>query len=170
MSHTMLRSLCLVLAFSLLSACTTMNKNVAPKPAYQTYVKAGQTMPLTQVVDYHGKSHQIDQIGQRKLIILFATWCSDSQRAFKQIVASPLANDPKLVIVGIGREENAENLAKFEKDYEVKFPLVADTQRDIYKQFANAGIPRIILVDENNIIVKTLIGEKPRAIDEIVWP
>ena len=166
----MLRTLCLFFVLTILTACSTLPNTAAKKPAYETYVKVGQTMPLTQLVDYQGKSHQLDQIGQRKLVILFATWCSDSQRAMKQIIASPLVNDPKLIIIGIGREENAEKLAKFEKDFAIPFPLVTDEKRVIYKQFANAGIPRIILVDENNVIVKTLIGESQRAIDEIVWP
>lgn len=47
---------------------------------------------------------------------------------------------------------------------------MTDEKRTIYKQFANAGIPRITLVDENNVIVQTLIGESQRAINEIVWP
>jgi peroxiredoxin len=166
----MLRTLCLIFVAATLSACSTLPNTAAKKPVYETYVKVGQTMPLKQVVDYKGAAHQLDQIGKRKLVLLFATWCSDSQRAFKQILASPLASDPNLIIVGIGREDDAEKLAKFEKDYAVKFTLVADPKRDIYKQYANAGIPRIILIDEKNVIVKTLIGESQRAIDEIVWP
>lgn len=152
------------------NACASNGKVAQDKPAYETYVEIGQTMPLTGLTDYRGKPVRVDEIGKRKLVLLFATWCSDSQRAITQIMASELADDPQLRIIGIGRGENAETLAKFEAEYRTNFPLVMDADKAIYNQFANAGIPRIILVDGDNRIVKTLIGEMPRPIDEIIWP
>jgi len=102
-------------------------------------------------------------------VILFATWCSDSQRTIKQLLASPLVQQEKLTIVGIGREETTESLQKFASEYNVNFPLISDEKREIYAKFANAGIPRLILVDENNKIVKTLIGEDPTTIEKVIW-
>lgn len=152
------------------SACTSTSKAPQDKAAYETYVEIGQSLPLAGLTDYRGQPVRTDEIGKRKLVLLFATWCSDSQRAITQIMASELANDPQLRIIGIGRGENAETLAKFEAEYRTNFPLVVDADKALFNRFANAGIPRIILVDGDNRIVKTLIGEMPRPIDEITWP
>jgi peroxiredoxin len=87
----------------------------------------------------------------------------------RQITASPLAADNNLQIVGVGREENAANLEKFQQEYQLNFPLVSDIDRSYYNQVANAGIPRLILLDNNNNVVKTIIGEIPNTIDYLVW-
>ena len=49
------------------------------------------------------------------------------------------------------------------------FPLVTDENREIYKQFASAGIPRLVLVDENNMVVKMLFAEDPAVMEQINW-
>lgn len=154
----------------LTSACSsTATPITANAEKYQTYVVAGQQFPLTQLTSIDKQTINLQQQGQRKLVILFATWCSDSQRTIKEILASPLAQQKQLTIVGIGREETTESLEKFASDYQVNFPLVSDENREIYQQFANIGIPRLILVDENNKIVKTLIGEDPKTLAKITW-
>ena len=104
---------------------------------------------------------------QKKLVWLFATWCHDSQRTIKDILASKLAQDNNLQIIGIGRKESNESLVKFKNEYLVSFPLVSDKNETIYKQFANTGVPRLLLLNENNKLVKTLIGEDQRFIIDI---
>ncbi len=154
----------------LTSACkstTETTEYVAPK--YETYVSLGQTLPLDELITIKNQTINLQEKGKRKLVILFATWCSDSQRTIKQLLASPLAQQKDLTIVGIGREETAESLEKFANEYHVNFPLISDEKREIYAKFANAGIPRLILVDEDNNIVKTLIGEDPATIEKVTW-
>ena len=46
---------------------------------------------------------------------------------------------------------------------------MSDIDRSYYNQVANAGIPRLILLDYNNNVVKTIIGEIPNTIDYLVW-
>ncbi len=139
------------------------------KSKYETYVSVGQQFPISQLTSTSGDKIDLNTNDKRKLVLLFATWCSDSQRTISQIMQSPLAQQDDLQIVGIGREENTESLEQFANKYRTNFPLVADAERKIYSQFANAGVPRLILLDKNNKIVKTIIGEMPNTIDYIVW-
>ncbi|AQS38335.1 Redoxin [Shewanella psychrophila] len=136
---------------------------------YQTYVKAGQMVPVTQFTDTKGNLIDLTQSTNAKLLVLFATWCPDSQRAMKALEASDLNLDPNVDIIAIGREENTQELDKFASEYEINFPLIADTDRAIYAKFANAGIPRLILLDGNNTIVKTVIGEGENPLAEVQW-
>ena len=169
-----IKTIIITASLFVICACSnTIKTSVAPitthETKYETYVSVGQHFPLTQLSSINNQTINLQRQGKRKLVILFATWCSDSQRIIKQLLTTPLVQQENLTIVGIGREENNASLQKFAKDYQVTFPLISDEKRDIYRQFANAGIPRLILVDENNKIVKTLIGEDPATIEKISW-
>ncbi|TQF72677.1 TlpA family protein disulfide reductase [Pseudoalteromonas luteoviolacea] len=151
-----------------LSACGTTD-NDAPSQGYETYISDGQPFKHTHFEDISGHPIDLSKIKGNKLIILFATWCSDSKRTFSELNASALIHDSSLTILAIGREESPESLAEFAKNYRVKFPLIADEKRQIYSQYANKGVPRLILLDENNRVVKTLIGETENIIEQVTW-
>ncbi|MCO7190959.1 MULTISPECIES: TlpA disulfide reductase family protein [unclassified Pseudoalteromonas] len=150
-----------------LSAC-----NATPNPAphskgYETYIQSGELFKHTQLINIDGQPVQLAQ--GKKLVILFATWCSDSQRTLTELKASNLLADPTLQVVAIGREEDDKTLSAFRESFGVDFTLVADPDRQIYQHYANKGIPRLILLDEHNRVVKTLIGEQPGIIDQVRW-
>ena len=164
----LIKILLISVAFITASGCTaTSSEPIAEQRL--TYVSPGDNLMLTTVTDINGNVVALNDTQNNKLVILFATWCHDSQRFIKQLTASPLINDPSITIVGFGREETPQSLREFATKFNVNFSLVADSDRSIYDQFANTGIPRIILVDHNNKIVKTIIGEQPNAIKHVVW-
>ncbi|BBN80064.1 hypothetical protein PA25_00490 [Pseudoalteromonas sp. A25] len=150
-----------------MTGCSTVYADSAPPKNYETYITKGERFKHNTFTAINGE--KVALANKRKLIILFATWCSDSQRAMNELKASPLINDKNLQIIAIGRNENNESLAKFNDEYQLPFALIADPEREIYSQYANAGIPRLILLDEHNQVVKTLIGEEPNVIDKILW-
>ncbi|WP_341503230.1 TlpA disulfide reductase family protein [Gallaecimonas sp. GXIMD4217] len=162
----MLKRLIPLALLPMLAACA---QTPPDKPDYLTYVSQGQQLPLPPLESIDGQSLDLALSSKRKLVILFATWCHDSQRTIRDLMASELARDDDLQIVGIGREESPDALARFAKEFGTNFPLVADPDRSLYGRFANAGIPRLILVDEHNQVVKTLIGEKPGVLSEVRW-
>ncbi|GIU22387.1 TlpA disulfide reductase family protein [Shewanella sp. MBTL60-007] len=160
----------LKLSFASLLLFTISGCTSAPTPVeYLTYVQPGDSAPVTRFVDTQGNVQDLNESKNNKLLILFATWCPDSQRTLKHLVNSDLHLSPNVDIIGIGREETSDVLNKFAAEYELNFALVADTDRQIYGQFANAGIPRLILLDADNKVVKTIIGETENAITDLVW-
>jgi len=161
--------LALTLITFLIGCSSTLFDNKPVKEKYLTYISAGQSFPIEKLVDINGKEVFLNNPYQKKLVLLFATWCHDSQRTIKDILASKLSQDNNLQIIGIGRNESNESLVKFKNEYQVSFPLVSDSNETIYKQFANTGVPRLLLLDENNKLVKALVGEDQRTIDHIIW-
>jgi peroxiredoxin len=170
--------------FPLLSSCTSVAKDSTPSQAGSLAVTqtqapavrqveerlvAGDAMPFSTLTSIENQQISIASPHQRKLVIFFGTTCHDSQRAFQKIIASPLVKQANLQIVGIGRDENVASLRQFALDYQVTFPLVVDADRAMYHQFTNTGIPRIVLVDEHNRIVKSFLGEIPDVLTEIHW-
>lgn len=149
--------------------CSSVAADNTERPASLALLAPGALQPLSVLTDIQGQTIRLDQPQQRKLLIFFATWCSDSQRAIRQIQASKLVQQQDLQIVGIGREENVASLRQFAADYQLSFPLVADPDRQLYQQFTNSGIPRLVLVDQHNRIVRTLLAEIPNVVPELQW-
>ncbi|MCG7537465.1 TlpA disulfide reductase family protein [Pseudoalteromonas sp. OOF1S-7] len=152
---------------SQLSACNATPLPASHEKGYETYVNPGDSFKHTQLTNIDGQSIMLAR--GNKLIILFATWCSDSQRTLNELKASALLADPGIQIIAIGREEDAETLKAFRDSFGIDFQLVADPDRAIYRQYANKGIPRLIMLDEHNRVVNTLIGEQPGIIKQVRW-
>lgn len=136
---------------------------------YETYVTAGQSFPLTTVTSIDGKTIDLTSSKSQKLVILFATWCSDSQRAMNALRTSSLLVKPDLEIVAIARENTVEEVKQFKQDYQLNINFVADVDRSIYKQFASAGIPRFIMVDDKNIVANAVLAEGDNQLNLIRW-
>ena len=150
------------------TANTSSTQSALNSPvSYETYIKTGDLFSYTHFIDIYNNDVSLGK--KKKLVILFATWCSDSQRLIKQLQQSSLSQDSQLQIIAIGREENAQSLLQFQQAYNISYSLIADPDRAIYNQYANKGVPRLILLDENNHVVKTLIGEDPNSLQKIRW-
>ncbi|KAF7787551.1 hypothetical protein PRUB_a4659 [Pseudoalteromonas rubra] len=152
---------------SQLSACNATPLPEAHPKGYETYINPGDTFRHTQLINIDGEPVQLAQ--GNKLIILFASWCSDSQRTLNELKASQLLADLQVQIIAIGREEDADTLKAFRTSFGIDFNLIADPDRAIYSQYANKGIPRLIMLDKQNRVVKTLIGEQAGIIEQVRW-
>lgn len=138
-------------------------------PKYPEYVQSGQTLPLTSIVDVDGKVIDLSNQHKQKLVILFATWCSDSNRALKALNESPLLQDENIEIIAIAREETQEQVIKWRNENGIKVPLAVDPDRKIYAQFARGGIPRLITVTKENKVIKMNLAEGENQLNKIVW-
>ncbi len=102
-------------------------------------------------------------------MILFATWCSDSNRLLKALNSSPLLGDKSIEIIAIAREESSDTVKAWRDARNIKVPLAVDVDRSIYKKFSSGGIPRIITVGENNKIIAMNLAEGSEQLKHIVW-
>jgi len=171
----------ILLATTLISACQTngviasneeavnTSTTSSEKPKYKEFVSPGQAMPLTSVIDVNGKTIDLTATDKRKLVILFATSCSDSNRAMKALNQSELLNDDSVEIIAIAREETAETVIPWRDQHGIKIPLAADPDRSIYKMFAAAGIPRFITVSSDNKVIKMNLAEEENQLRLIEW-
>ncbi|ASD65638.1 TlpA family protein disulfide reductase [Pseudoalteromonas piscicida] len=152
-----------------LSGCKASNE-AQPKTedGYETYIHAGDTFKHLQFTDIKNQALRFDA-KHKKLVILFATWCSDSQRLLSELKQSELLTRADLTIVAIGREETNTTLEQFNETMQLPVHFVADPNRDIYNTYANKGIPRVILLDEHNQVMQTLIGEQPNTLSKLNW-
>ena len=152
-----------------LSACQVLPVNKNVEIVHDEYVSTGDLLPIDNVTTIDGEVINMQQLGKRKLVILFATWCGDSNRLLKQLNTSPLLEDDSVEIIAIAREEDRETVTAWRDEHTIKVKLAVDTGRLIYKNFASGGIPRVITVSESNKIIKMNLAEGEQQLDKIVW-
>jgi len=135
----------------------------------EVYLEQGALQPLLQVNTIDQQSLSLQQEGPRTVLILFATWCHDSQRLFQQLLEQGL---PELDVryIAIGRGESVERLKEFRLKYPVAVHFVADPDEKIYQQFTNTGLPRVLMFNQQQRLVHTFLGEIPQPRAAIVWP
>ncbi|WP_430456462.1 TlpA family protein disulfide reductase [Rheinheimera sp.] len=166
-----------------LSACSQTPAAVAAKPvtaarpaiatatpaaAAAFAIQPGAQLPWQTLRTIDGNEVTVAP-GKRQLLLFFATWCHDSQRAMTQLMASDLVRQQDLQIIGIGREEQLPALQKFRSEYKLNFALVADPDRALYHKVASKGIPQLVTVAADGTIQQVLLGEVPDAIAQLHW-
>lgn len=139
-----------------------------PVRVVEERLRVGMAQPFATVVDIDGNSIEMPQTGRRTLLVFFATWCHDSQRFMHQLQRSDLLG--KIRIIAFGRGESVEALQRFRAEYKLPIRFVSDPNQTYYQQVTNQGIPRVILLDEQNNVVKTFLGEIPDALAQVQWP
>lgn len=162
-----------------LSACSQTPAAVAAKPVTAVQpaaatpaavfaIQPGAQLPWQTLRTIDGQDVKLAP-GKRQLLVFFATWCHDSQRAMSQLMASDLVRQQDLQIIGIGREEQIPALQKFRSEYKLNFALVADPDRALYHKVASKGIPQLVTVAADGTIQQVLLGEVPDAIAQLHW-
>jgi len=162
----------ILLAVSLaitLSACQAIPVNQSHSVVFDEYVSAGDIVPIEKITTIDGEEVNLQQLGNRKLVVLFASWCSDSNRLLKALNSSSLLDDNTIEIIAIAREEDIETVTSWRDKRGIKVALAVDSDRSIYKRFASGGIPRLITVGENNKIIRMNLAEGEQQLNKIVW-
>lgn len=171
-SHTISKLISTFILLFTLNACASspakeVSEPERPEPLFLQ--KSGDTLDIGEVIDIEGNIVDLSDPNKRKLVILFATWCHDSQRALNHLSLSDLVDEEDLQIVAIAREESVETVAKFKDEQQFTFTMAADPSRKIYNKFANNGIPRLIMIGKDNVIIDHVLAENDAPMDMIRW-
>jgi peroxiredoxin len=153
-----------------LFACQSPNAavdEVANK--YQEYITAGDILPITSITTIDGIDINLHRTDKKKLVVLFATWCSDSNRLLTALNNSPLLRDDSMQVIAIAREEDNEIVTAWRDKREIDVVIAVDKDRSIYNRFADGGIPRIITVDEDNKVIKMNLAEGQEPLNKVIW-
>jgi len=162
----LLFSACLAIT---LSACQAMPLNQPKSVVFDEFISTGDVLPIENITTIDGEIINLQQLGKRKLVVLFASWCSDSNRLLTALNNSPLLNDKTIEVIAIAREEDVETVSNWRDKRGIKVALAVDADRSIYKRFASGGIPRLITVGENNKIIKMNLAEGEQQLAKVIW-
>jgi len=128
--------------------------------ATTTLVEVGGRSPDLTLNTIAGDKIVIPQRNKIVLVTFFATWCGPCRTELPHVqqIWESRRNDECFQIVAINREESESVIDDFLKTNDYSFPVVADTEREIYSQFATESIPRTFVIDSDGTIAYATIG------------
>jgi peroxiredoxin len=162
----MVKRIVLLISIFVLAACQSTSNDL---PKYEEFVGAGDLLPITSIKSINGDEIDLQNSNKKKLVVLFATWCSDSNRLIRALNQSEILTDENIEVVAIAREEDTDTVKAWRDKLQLKMPLAVDPDRSIYKRFAVGGIPRLIMVANDNSIIKMNLAEGYNQLAKIQW-
>ncbi len=147
----MIPSLFLVL---LGSGC--LPKAPEPTPEEATRIHVGDPAPAFEGHFMDGTSFSLeDQRGKVVILAFFATWCPPCREEIPHLEREVWQRfkGPNFAMAAIAREHNASDLGEFISEMEMTFPVIPDPDRSIFSLFADAFIPRTVVIDPEGTVI-----------------
>ena len=150
-----------LLVASLLLGALVAPAAESPEVAKATRVKVGQSAPQFEVTQLDGKQFSLkEQRGKVVVVNFFATWCGPCVAEMPHLESQiwQKKKDKKFAFISIGREHSTDELKPFRAKHKLTFPMAGDPKREVYGLYAEAYIPRTLLIDGEGRIVRQVVG------------
>ncbi len=135
------------------------------------YIEENDTLPEFTVKDSNGTAlHSQDLSGKVTLLTFFVTTCGDCKRELPKIdsVWNVLKTNPVFRLVPISRGEAAETVETFWKEQGFTMPFYLDPDKEVFSLFANHTVPRLYLVNQQNVITWMAVEKTDLSAGQLV--
>ena len=135
---------------------------------FQAITKVGDHVPSFAVKTLDGKTFSTDELKGKVLVInLWATWCGPCRQEMPRLEKEVwnVFKSQNFAMVAIAREETESKIGAFGESNGFTFPMAADPEREIFKHFADAGIPRTYIIGRDGTIRYQSVGYEPDAFE-----
>jgi peroxiredoxin len=142
-----------------------------PDPAKATRVQIGQEAPAFEVATLDGQTFSLkEQRGKVVLVNFFATWCGPCLQEMPHLEKEiwQKYKDKKFAMISLGREHSNDELKPFRQKNKFTFPMAGDTKREIFSRYAEACIPRTLLIDPNGRVIAQVIGYNEKEFQSLI--
>ncbi len=133
----------------------------APDPTKANHVQIGQEAPLFEVTTLEGQKFSLkEQRGKVVLLNFFATWCGPCLQEMPHLEKEVWQKykDKKFAMIALGREHSNDELNLFRQKKKLTFPMAGDPKREIFSRYADAYIPRSLILSPDGRVIAHVIG------------
>lgn len=158
------------IVFILFSACLFLSSCIQEKedPLAGANLQIGDKIPLFTVKMNDGSTVSDEKLyGSVSLIVFFHTSCKDCQQLLP-VLQQFHESYSSYPLVCISRAEKEASIVTYWKKMGFTMPFSAQEDRMVYELFAQVGVPRLYIVDEEGIIREIFTDEALPDLDDII--
>ncbi len=137
-----------------LSGCSP--KDPEPTPEETTRIHIGDPAPPFEARLIDGTSFSLEaQRGKVVVLSFFATWCPPCREELPHLEREVWQRfeGPDFAMAAIAREHEASELGEFISQMQMTFSVIPDPDRSIFSLFADAYIPRTVVIDPEGRVI-----------------
>ena len=110
-----------------------------------------------------GRAIKLSELRGKPVVLNFwATWCGPCRSempAFQETYAKRgVGGSNDLVILAVDVKESKDQVAYFQKQFGLTFPLVLDREGDVVSQYGAQGLPATYFIDKTGIVRSMSLG------------
>jgi thiol-disulfide isomerase/thioredoxin len=137
-----------------------------------TKMEKGKPAPDFTAVSTDGKTITLSSFKGQKPVVLdfWATWCGPCMMELPKLEEFYQQHSGDVEIIAISSEENsaAGSIQGVVTKKGLTFPVIHDSTGKIQEMFPSTGIPYLIFIDKNGIVVNDVMGYNPEIGQEIL--
>ena len=142
-----------------------------PDPAKATHVQIGHVAPQFEVTTLDGQKFSLkEQRGKVVLLNFFATWCGPCLQEMPHLEKEiwQKYKDKKFTMIALGREHSNDELKPFRQKNKFTFPMAGDPRRAIFSSYADAYIPRSLLIGPDGRVIAQVTGYNKKEFQSLL--
>lgn len=138
--------------------------------AYAGVLEVGGDVPDVAITMADGTETKLSGQADRTVVLYFyGTWMKRAGTDAAAIDGLRKAREKqKLTVIGVARDAKAEDAKKFGEDQKLGFPQAADPKGELYKRFAEKGLPYVVVIDGKRKLRYSAGGVDTDAIEAVL--
>ena len=127
-------------------------------------LRVGTPAPDFASVDLSGQPISLESLRGRVVFVNFwATWCAPCRTeapSLERLYRRLKPEGFEILAVSIDKPETREAVGAFQTEFELSFPVLLDSEQEIYQAFKATGVPETFLVDPKGRVVERFVGPR----------
>ncbi|AOK92204.1 TlpA family protein disulfide reductase [Paenibacillus polymyxa] len=124
-------------------------------------IKPGQRLPSMILKGLNGKTYDVGATRNKALVISFwASWCDPCRLEAPMLneLYSKYKDDVDVYGINVTRYDRLEDVQKFSRSLDLKFPILLDEQGALFERFGGVAFPTHVMVDHHGQVREIIIG------------